>query len=179
MRVIAGTAKGRKLKSGKGLKARPTSDRVKESLFNIIGQWIPGSIFLDLFSGFGGIGIEAISRGAEAAVFVEQDPAHLKIIKENLHLTRFSDYAEVISGDVFKVLPRLKPSFDIIYLDPPYQELSFYEKTLELIDQYQVLNSAGIIACEHNLELSPEIFHLFRVLQTKRYGDISLTFFTS
>lgn len=179
MRVIAGIAKGRKLKSGKGLKARPTSDRIKESLFNMISPSLPGAVFLDLFSGFGGIGIEAISRGAQKVFFVEQDRKHLKIITENLHLTKFEDYAQVISGDVLHVLPKLRLCFDIIYLDPPYMETSLYEKTIEIIDQYRLLKQTGIIICEHDQELPGKIFSLFSVIQEKRYGDIRLTFLNS
>ncbi|AZR72869.1 16S rRNA (guanine(966)-N(2))-methyltransferase RsmD [Anoxybacter fermentans] len=175
MRVIAGEARGRKLKSGKGLKARPTTDRVKEALFSILGNYVIDANFLDLFAGFGGIGIEAISRGAKKAVFIELNPKHLKIIKENLTLTRFNDRAEVICGDVLKVLPKLNNSFDIIYLDPPY-EAGLYEKTLKIIYEKNLIQKDGIIVCEHNTELPPKLPDHFKLLKYKSYGNIGLTF---
>ncbi len=177
MRVISGEAKGRKLKSGKGQKARPTSDRVKEALFNIIMNYLPEAEFLDLFAGFGGIGIEAISRGVKRVTFVEEDSNHVRIIKENLRMTGFIDRAEVIAGDVLRVLPRLANSFNLIYIDPPYAEEELYHRTLELIFEHNLLSSEGVLVCEHNIQLLSTACELFELLKTKTYGESNLTFF--
>ncbi len=175
MRVIAGDARGRKLKSGKGLKARPTSDRVKEALFNIISEYVIDADFLDLFAGFGGIGIEALSRSAKQVVFVEQDSKHVQIIKENINLVNFEDKAKVIRGDVLKILAAIDQNFDIIYLDPPYQA-GLYEGVLSLILEQDLIKKNGIIICEHDTNLPPQIPDSLEVLKCKSYGSISLTF---
>lgn len=174
MRVIAGEAGGRKLKSGKGTKARPTTDMVKEALFNNLGNRVIDANFLDLYAGFGGIGIEALSRGATRAVFVEQDPKHLAIIKENLTLTGFMEQAEVLRGDVVKVLTTLCGTFDLVFVDPPY-ESGLYEETLNLIYAKSLLHPDGIIICEHNSGLPPIIPDCFESIKQKKYGETGLT----
>lgn len=146
MRVIAGSAKHLNLKTIEGLDTRPTTDRIKETLFNMIQTDIPGSRFLDLFSGSGAIGIEALSRGAEEAVFVELNPKAVACIKENLQFTHLQEHAEVMQTDVFQALNRLRGrgAFDFIFMDPPYnhelekkvlQEL----KDMDLADEYTVI----------------------------------------
>lgn len=175
MRVIAGLARGQRLKSGKGDKARPTTDRAKESLFNILGNLVVDTEFLDLYAGFGGIGIEALSRGAKHVVFVEKDVKHHKIIQENVKMTKFEDQAQVICGDVLKVLPTLKKSYDLIYLDPPY-ESGVYGETLELIHAHQVLVHDGILILEHSRDIKPEISEHYEVRKYKQYGEVGLTF---
>ena len=122
MRVIAGSAKSLRLKTLDGLDTRPTTDRIKETLFNIIGPSVYGSVFLDLFSGSGGIGIEALSRGAKEAVFVENNPKAMRYIKDNLKFTRLEHKAATITGDVMNALYQLEGEkvFDIIFMDPPY-----------------------------------------------------------
>lgn len=125
MRVVAGSVKGFNLVVPSGKKTRPTSNRIKETLFNIL-QWdIEGSTFLDLFSGSGGIGIEALSRGAKEAVFVEQDREAVRCIKQNLKHTRMEQSSGVMAMDVMQALRRLEQSgklFDIIFIDPPYNK---------------------------------------------------------
>ena len=122
MRVISGIAGSLKLKTIEGMDTRPTTDRIKETLFNMISHRIPGSSFLDLFSGSGGIGIEALSRGAEYAVFVEKNPKAVACIQENLKFTRLADKGRVIKGDVFSAMSGLESEgpFDYIFMDPPY-----------------------------------------------------------
>lgn len=122
MRVIAGSAKSLKLKTLDGMDTRPTTDRIKETLFNIIGASVYGCVFLDLFSGSGGIGIEALSRGAKEAVFVENNPKAMKYIKENLSFTRLDSKASTMTMDVLHALYQLEGEklFDIIFMDPPY-----------------------------------------------------------
>src|SRR5512136_594459 len=134
MRVISGTAKGRTLKAVPGEGTRPITDRVKESLFNILGADIRDARFLDLFAGTGGVGIEALSRGAAEAVFVEQGRAALETIRANLALTRLADRARVVRADVFAFLAQMPEApFDYIYIAPP-QYKSLWAKTLHAID---------------------------------------------
>lgn len=123
MRVIAGSARHLSLKTIEGMDTRPTTDRIKETLFNMLQYQIAGCRFLDLFSGSGGIGIEALSRGASEAVFVERNPRAVSCIKENLKTTRLEDRAMVMSMDVLSALKRLEDRsspFDFIFMDPPY-----------------------------------------------------------
>ena len=137
MRVIAGSARSLKLKTLEGLDTRPTTDRIKETLFNIIGPTIYDSIFLDLFSGSGGIGIEALSRGAKEAVFVENNPKAMRCIKDNLRFTRLESRAATMTADVMNALYRLEGEkiFDIIFMDPPYD----WKRKCSSICQVQIL----------------------------------------
>ena len=130
MRVIAGTAKRLQLKTLDGMETRPTTDRIKETLFNMIAPSVFGSVFLDLFSGSGGIGIEALSRGAREAFFVEKNPKAMACIRENLKFTRLESRAVTITRDVMDALYRLEGEkvFDIIFMDPPYDRE--YEKSV-------------------------------------------------
>ncbi|MGN0376363.1 MAG: 16S rRNA (guanine(966)-N(2))-methyltransferase RsmD, partial [Suilimivivens sp.] len=122
MRVIAGTARSLKLKTPEGMDTRPTTDRIKETLFNMIQMDIPGSIFVDLFSGSGGIGIEALSRGARHAYFVENAKEAVSCIQENLVFTKFTDRATLLKQDVLSALSLIsEKEADIIFMDPPYQ----------------------------------------------------------
>lgn len=141
MRVIAGSARRLNLKTIEGLDTRPTTDRIKETLFNMINPRLPGSTFLDLFSGSGGIGIEALSRGAAQAVFVEQNPKAVECIRENLRTTRLEERAVVMACDALTGLKRLEGKnyvFDTVFMDPPY------DRDLEkLVLQY--LAGSGLI----------------------------------
>lgn len=121
MRVIAGTARSLPLKTPEGMDTRPTTDRIKETLFNMLQTKVGGSVFVDLFSGSGGIGIEAISRGANKAYFVEYDKKALACIKDNLNFTKFNDKAMVINADVCSAVDRIREEADIIFMDPPYE----------------------------------------------------------
>ena len=120
MRIIAGRAGGLKLKSLKGRDVRPTLDRVKESMFNIIAFDLPGAEVLDLFSGFGSLGIEALSRGAAKSDFVEINKAHLKVIEQNLKKAKLFDLAKLYNQDVYLYLKNCSQKYDIIFMDPPY-----------------------------------------------------------
>ena len=146
MRVIAGSAKHLMLKTIEGLDTRPTTDRIKETLFNMIQTDIPGSRFLDLFSGSGAIGIEALSRGAREAVLVESNPKAANCIRENLNKTHLADRAVLMQSDVFQALGRLckKGAFDIIFMDPPYQhdlekQVLQALKDTDLVDEYTMI----------------------------------------
>lgn len=120
MRVIAGTARSLPLKTPEGMDTRPTTDRIKETLFNMLQTRIPGSVFVDFFSGSGGIGIEALSRGARKAYFIEYDKKALACIKENLQFTKLNNNSMIINGDACSAVDRITEEADIIFMDPPY-----------------------------------------------------------
>lgn len=123
MRVIAGTARSLPLKTPEGMDTRPTTDRIKETLFNMLQPYVPGGVFVDLFAGSGGIGIEALSRGAKRAYFVENAPKAIACIGQNLTFTKFTDRGIVIKQDVVAALSGIRESsVDIVYMDPPYRQ---------------------------------------------------------
>lgn len=155
MRVIAGSAKRLQLKTLDGMDTRPTTDRIKETLFNMLSPYLYDCIFLDLFAGSGGIGIEALSRGAMEAVFVEKNPKAMACIRENLKYTRLDRKALTISSDVMTALYRLEgeKQFDFIFMDPPYnQELE--KKVLEYLADSQLLSDEGVIIVEASKDTS-------------------------
>ena len=150
MRVITGKARGVSLKTPDGMLTRPTADRVKEALFSIINFDIPGAKVLDLFGGTGQLGIEALSRGADRAVFVDAREDACRLIRENLTRTKLQASAQVVRGDYMDYLNRCKEQFSIIFLDPPYAE-EFLEKSLKRITEIDILQSGGIIVTERPL----------------------------
>jgi len=179
MRVIAGKAKGTRLSSVKGLATRPTGDRVKEALFNILGPKVLGSSFLDLYAGSGAVGLEALSRGAEKVVWVESDRACCGQIKKNLERTRL-EWGLVLPGDVFAVLARLQrrgERFDLIFLDPPYgQGLGL--KTLRALADLALLKAEGIIIAEvSKKEEAPLGVSKLCLEQIRTYGETALLFY--
>ena len=176
MRVISGTARGRRLKEIEGFDIRPTTDKTKESIFNIIQFEIEGRRALDLFAGTGQLGIEALSRGARSVVFVDQSAAALKVVRENLKTTGLADAAEVIQSDALSYL-RNCGRFDIIFLDPPY-DTPLLEKSLRLIEEIDILNKGGIIVCESRAEKNlPEPEPPYSRLREYKYGKIRITTF--
>ena len=150
MRVITGKARGVQLKTPEGMQTRPTTDRVKEALFSIIQFEIPGARVLDLFGGTGQLGIEALSRGAKCATFVDAGEAPCKLIKENLKRTKLEGEARVVRSDYLAYLSGCREQFDIIFLDPPYAEV-FLENALKRITEIDILHSNGIIVTERPL----------------------------
>ncbi len=152
MRVIAGSRKRLPLKTVPGQKTRPTQDRIKETLFNMIHDDICDADFLDLFAGSGQMGIEALSRGARKSVFIEKDRTALQCIKDNLSFTKLTDQSQVISGDALISLERLsgQESFDIIFIDPPYH-LGIEEKVLAAIKKNGLLQEMGYIIVEADI----------------------------
>ena len=147
MRVITGKARGISLKTPNGTTTRPTAERVKEALFSIIQFEIQGARVLDLFSGTGQLGIEALSRGAKYAVFVDENDAACRLTKENLKRTKLDDLCQVIRSDYLSYLKTTQEKFNIIFLDPPYSEV-FLENSLNLITEIDILQSGGIIVAE-------------------------------
>ena len=177
MRVIAGKAKGIQLKTPDGMLTRPTADRVKEALFSILNFDLPGTRVLDLFAGTGQLGIEAISRGANSAVFVDERDAACALVKENLKKTGFTQQAQVIRSDYLAYLRSCREKFDIILLDPPYSEV-FLENSLKMITEIDILQSGGIIATEYPFgkALPDEYCTYFRSKEYK-YGKTILKIF--
>ena len=153
MRVIAGKARRIQLKTIEGLETRPTTDRIKETLFNMIAHGLGDASFLDLFAGSGGIGIEALSRGAKNAVFVEKNLKAVACIKENLKNTKFTEQAEVLQMDVLSALHRLegRKRFDYVFMDPPYNHL-LEKQALTYLAESDLLNENALIIVEASLE---------------------------
>ena len=153
MRVIAGSAKRLQLKTLDGLETRPTTDRIKETLFNMLSPYICDCTFLDLFAGSGGIGIEALSRGAKEAVFVEKNSKAMAYVKENLKYTKLEKNAMTIQSDVMNALYRLEGEiqFDFIFMDPPYNQ-NWEKKVLEYLIDSSLLAEEGIIIIEASKE---------------------------
>ena len=172
MRIISGRFKGKPLKDLKYDHIRPTADKVKQALFTKLQFEIEGARVLDLFCGTGGLGIEAISRGAKEVIFVDKNPKSVALTKENLRAIK-SD-AKVYNVPFDKALEKVQGKFDLIILDPPYKS-GFYEKAISLISQRELLAEEGTIVCEHNKD---DIFDysLFDVYDEKTYGTVVLTY---
>lgn len=153
MRVIAGSAKRTQLKTVEGIDTRPTTDRIKETLFNMLAPSLYDSNFLDLFAGSGGIGIEALSRGAVRAVFVEQNKKAMDCIKENLKKTHFEDRSQTMQMDVLSALKRMegKETFEYIFMDPPYNH-EWERLVLEYLAESSLLTDDGVIIVEASKE---------------------------
>ena len=151
MRVVAGAAKGIQLKTPDGMLTRPTADRVKEAMFSIIQFDLPGAKVLDLFGGTGQLGIEALSRGAQSATFVDAREEACRLIKENLKRARMEQSGRVVRSDYRDYLNRCQEKYDIIILDPPYIE-DFIENSLNLISEIDILQTNGIIVTERPLD---------------------------
>lgn len=178
MRVIAGEAKGRKLLSVPGQATRPITDRVKESLFNILGGQVVNALFLDLFAGTGSVGIEALSRGARRAVFVERNRQALKVIVKNLKMTGLADRAQVVSSDVFKFLKKeFGEKFDIIYIAPP-QYKGLWAKTLLALEERELLANEGLIIAQiHPKESAFLDLKWLQLADQRKYGSTLLCFY--
>ena len=180
MRVISGNARGKKLVSLEGMNTRPTLDRVKEALFNIIQFDIADKDVLDLFAGSGAIGIEAISRGAKSATFCDNSIDAVKIIKTNIENTRSKDKATVINKDyslALKQLGKENKQFDIIYLDPPYKT-DFANKAIEEIINLNLLSKDGIIIVETDDNKKDETINTknIKIFDKRKYGSAILIF---
>lgn len=178
MRVISGSAKGRNLQSVPGDLTRPITDRVKESLFDIIGADIVDARFLDLFGGTGGVGIEALSRGAAHAIFVEKDRKALETIKANLILTRLIDRAEIVRGDAFVYLAGSPQPFHYIYIAPPQYQRLWVDALLAIDRQPAWLADDGeIIVQIHPKEFEEITLTNFEIVDQRKYGSTLLIFY--
>lgn len=181
MRIIAGKYRSRILTGPGKLKMRPTSDQLRETLFNVLGPTVDDSLFIDLFAGTGAVGIEAISRGARHTVFVESHAGAVKLIKHNLDVLHALPAAEVIEADAVRGLERLKSRklmADFIFLDPPYDHKEDYIRTLEFLDESHLVAPQGIVIVEHwcSHEL-PEMFGRLELTRNLGQGDTTLSFY--
>lgn len=176
MRVISGSARGLKLVAPDGMGTRPTTDRVKESLFNIIQPYIPAENVLDLFGGSGALGIEALSRGSKHCVFVDIDKSAIDIITKNAEKARLSDKADIIKEDVFSYLGRCRESFDIVFLDPPYNK-GFLDKVLEWIYKRNLLKENGIVVVEGEVGGESVENPHFLCFNERKYGKTTVSLF--
>ena len=174
MRVISGSARGKKLLCVNGNNVRPTLDRVKESVFNMIAFDIPDSLVLDLFSGSGALGIESLSRGAYHCTFVDNSFNSISVTKANLQSTHLDSLSEVVNSDSINFLDKCDKKFDIIFIDPPY-ESDLYENSLKKIKKNNILNEDGFIVLEYDTQTTPS-FDLcgFEVFKEKKYGRVKI-----
>ena len=177
MRVITGSARGTVLKAPRGMQTRPTMDQVKEGLFSAIQFEIEGRRVLDLFAGSGQLGIEALSRGAKHAVFVDASREACGVIRENLAKTRLAGRAQLVQSDYLGYLARCRETFDLVFLDPPYAEV-FLETALKKISEIDILSDSGIIICERHVQKQlpgdvPGLLHY----RDYRYGKTAVTLY--
>jgi 16S rRNA (guanine(966)-N(2))-methyltransferase RsmD len=181
MRIISGTSKGRKLATPKSQAIRPTSDRVKESIFNILGEKVEGKVVLDLFAGTGNLGIEALSRGAKKALFVEKGRQALRLIQRNLFQFGMEGRSEILPRDVSRAIGILKQrgeSFDLILMDPPYEK-GLIQKTLLKLHSYRIYHEDSILVIEHDRrEPIPEMVEGWTLIRQRGIGDTVISFLT-
>ncbi|MGJ7922514.1 16S rRNA (guanine(966)-N(2))-methyltransferase RsmD [Neobacillus sp. LXY-4] len=180
MRVVSGKCKGKILKAVPGNTTRPTTDKVKEAMFNIIGPYFKGGVGLDLFAGSGGLGIEALSRGIDKVIFVDRDGKAIQTIKENLKISELEEQAEVYRNDANRALKAIKKReilFDVVFLDPPYKQQQLLSLLTEM-DHDQIIKRDGVIVCEHSQDvvLPERVGNLHRI-KREQYGIIHITIF--
>lgn len=167
MRVIAGTARSLPLKTPEGMDTRPTTDRIKETLFNMLQPHLPGCVFVDLFSGSGGIGIEAISRGAQKAYFIEKAPRAISCIEHNLAFTKFTDRAILLKQDAYAALSGIREEqVDIVFMDPPYED-GHEKRVLALLAEMQYITEETLIIVEAALDTDFSFLEEYGYILTK------------
>lgn len=184
MRVISGRLRGRTLFAPKGHNIRPTSDQVKESLFNMLGPRLLHATFLDLFAGTGNIGIEALSRHAARVVFVEKSPGHVRVIKRNLAVCQLESESHVYCGDannMLRVLQKATWTFDLIFVDPPYRQTNMLRDILTHVVERALLADTGLLVAEHAYTFAPQsnIGGTLFLSKSRRIGDTTLSFYQS
>jgi len=181
MRVISGTSKGRKLVTPRSQSVRPTSDRVKESIFNILREEIEGKRVLDLFAGTGNLGIEALSRGAEKTIFVEKRRQAIRLIQKNLAQFGLEDRSEILPKDISRAIGILKQrgeSFDLILMDPPYEK-GWIQRTLMKLNSHPIYHGDSILVIEHSRrEPLPQPMKGWNLIRQRQIGDTLISFLT-
>ncbi|SFI60290.1 MULTISPECIES: 16S rRNA (guanine(966)-N(2))-methyltransferase RsmD [unclassified Bacillus (in: firmicutes)] len=180
MRVVSGKCKGHPLKAVPGNTTRPTTDKVKEAIFNIIGPYFDGGLALDLFGGSGGLGIEALSRGIDKAIFVDRDGKAIKVIHQNLESCKLEAQAEVYRNDAeraVKALMKRKLLFDLVLLDPPYKDQKIVS-LISIMDQHGLLKEDGIVMAEHGVDVElPETIGRLVKVRAENYGIIAISIY--
>lgn len=181
MRVISGKAKGKKLQAPQGKNTRPITDMIKEALFNVLGKGIINSTFLDLFAGSGSVGIEALSRGALKAVFVDSNLAAIRAINNNLTNCRLADAAEVYRSDVFRLIEIFEKKlvrFDYIYVDPPFDQEHLFDKVMVRLGKGTVIDPEGtIIIRTHRKKAIQDTYNVLSRFRQNRYGESVLHYY--
>ena len=180
MRVIGGTYRSRRLVAPRGLATRPTSDRLRETLFNVLSARVDGAVFVDLYAGSGAVGIEALSRGASLVYFVDKAPSAITAIRSNLAALGIHSGFQLESSNVSSALVRLSPA-GIIFLDPPYEAASEYKRTLGSIGQSadSLLTPDGIVVAEHSRKTQPaEHYSALKRYRVLEQGDAGLSFYS-
>jgi len=181
MRIISGTSKGRKLATPKSQSLRPTSDRVKESIFNMLREEIEGEMVLDLFAGTGNLGIEALSRGAKKVIFVEKGRHALGLIQRNLIQFGLEEKSEILPMDANRAIGVLKQRgkfFDLIFVDPPYEK-GLIERTLTKLNSHQIYHGDSLLVIEHHRrELLPPVINRWNLIRQRQMGDTVISFLT-
>lgn len=180
MRVVAGERKGLPLKAVDSMTTRPTTDKVKESIFNMIGPYFEGGTALDLFAGSGGLGIETLSRGAEKAIFVEKDGRAFQILQENIKKCRYEDDAELFRTDAMRAVKGLVKRdivIDYVFIDPPYHKKMYYDLVETLVENEKIART-GFIVCEHAKEVTlPENYGSFHLVRQETYGTVVISIY--
>ncbi|MFC5649055.1 16S rRNA (guanine(966)-N(2))-methyltransferase RsmD [Paenibacillus solisilvae] len=180
MRVIAGTAKGRALKAVPGTNTRPTTDKVKEAIFSMIGPYFDGGRVLDLFAGTGGLGIEALSRGADRAVFVDLEGASIEVIKHNIQAAGLAASSEIYRNEATRAVKALEKrgiAFRIVFLDPPYR-MKEMDNLMQELAQRKLLEPSAVIVVEHDAAHSyPEELPGYDQIKRTQYGDTAVTIY--
>jgi 16S rRNA (guanine966-N2)-methyltransferase len=179
MRILGGEFRNRLLKSPKGTPTRPTTSLVRKAVFDICQAYIPEARVLDLFAGSGALGIEALSRGAAHATFIERDRNALRCLQENLEMLQLQKRSTLIAGNVFTYLKRLKSCYDLILADPPYAH-DVHSTLLKAIDQLQLLASEGYLFLETGYPIDfPQTLETLQLIESRRYGKTVLHLWTS
>lgn len=180
MRIIGGIFRGRRIRQPGTRAVRPTKDRIREAVFNMIASVVPGSNVLDVFAGSGAYGLEAVSRGAENACFIDDDIRSVRTIKENaISLGLPAGKVHIIKEEAFRALKSLgekREKFDIIFADPPFKR-NLAKKTLHIINKYDILKPAGFLIVEHHAEEKLEATEHITILKQRTYGDIVISIF--
>ena len=179
MRVVAGSRKGTPLKSLAGNLTRPTSDKVKESIFNMIGPYFDGGIAVELFGGSGSLSIESLSRGAAEAYIFEKNPRACSVIRENVEKCRFNEQIHIIKNDARNVLKALPSDIkiDLLFIDPPYAESKFYDLA-DVMASSGILADEAIIVCEHDKQLTlPDVYSDYQKIKYQIYGNIAVSIY--
>lgn len=179
MRVVSGSRKGTPLKSLPGNLTRPTSDKVKESLFNIIGPYFDGGIVVELFGGSGSLSIESLSRGADQAYIFEKNPKACSIIRDNVEKCRFTDQVHISRNDARNAIRALPADIqiDLLFIDPPYAEIKFYDLADRMVEA-GMLSDRALIICEHDKQLTlPDAYQEFQKTKNPIYGNSAISIY--